>query len=60
MLERREELSDIGNVRRVQHQRAVLALLTLALLRQQVTAAVALHGEFARTSLANSFLSAAV
>lgn len=60
MLQVWNELLNIWDVRWVEHNRAVHALLALALLLEKVAAAVALHSQLAGTRLSDSLLCAAV
>ena len=59
-LEIREETSQSGTIRIVDHEGAVLTLGTLVLLHQEVIAAVTLHRELARARLSDSLFGAAV
>ncbi len=59
-LEIREETLQGSCIGSANHNSAVQALLALALLLQQVAAAVALHGNLAGASLSDSLLCAAV
>lgn len=59
-LDIRNESFNRRDVCRIKHNRAVHALLALALLLEQVVTAVAFHSQLAASGLANSLLCAAV